>query len=369
LAERIIRGTNRHHPADSVLRQALQAERALTASQRTEVTREVFAYFRWLGWLNRGRLIREQIQDALELTERFANEPQSFGVAELMARVLPGWATTEMEITPALARSLQSEPKLWLRARPGQGRRLGKQLGDCRQFGPGSLADALEYGGAFDLFRTPEFHQGNFEVQDISSQAVGLICAPEAGETWWDCCAGEGGKLLHLSDLMENKGLIWASDRANWRLRRLRRRAARAGVFNYRAVTWDGGAKLPTKTKFIGVLVDAPCSGTGTWHRNPDGRWTSTARDIEELAEIQRRLLLNASQAVKLCGKLVYAVCTLTHAETERVVCHFESQNPRFSRLEFPHPLKPELPPQSQMLLRPEQFGGNGMFVAAWRRN
>src|SRR5205823_5977071 len=128
-----------------------------------------------------------------------------------------------------------------------------------------ALPEALVYEGETDLFRTPEFHAGEFEIQDLSSQAVGWLCDPKPGETWWDACAGEGGKLLHLSDLMQNKGLIWASDRAAWRLQKLKRRTARAKVFNYRAALWDGGAKLPTKTKFDGVLVDAPCSGLGTW--------------------------------------------------------------------------------------------------------
>jgi hypothetical protein len=85
----------------------------------------------------------------------------------------------------------------------------------------------LEYRGTQDLFRTPEFHKGSFELQDINSQAVGIICEPKPGETWWDACAGEGGKLLHLSELMENKGLIWASDRVEWRLKKLKQRTAR----------------------------------------------------------------------------------------------------------------------------------------------
>src|SRR6185295_12507460 len=138
---------------------------------------------------------------------------------------------------------------------------VAQRLGNCKRFGSGALADTLEYNGNNDLFRTPEFHEGEFELQDISSQAVGLICNPKPGETWWDACAGEGGKLLHLSGLMENKGLIWASDRAAWRLQKLKRRTARAKVFNYRSAPWNGEAKLPTKTKFDGVLLDAPCSG------------------------------------------------------------------------------------------------------------
>jgi 16S rRNA (cytosine967-C5)-methyltransferase len=101
---------------------------------------------------------------------------------------------------------------------------------------------------------------------------------------------------------MSNEGLIWASDRAQWRLaklKQLKQRAARAKMFNYRAALWDGGDHLPTRTLFDGVLVDAPCSGVGTWHRNPHARWTTTANDVLELAEIQKRLLAEAARAVK----------------------------------------------------------------------
>ena len=271
-----------------------------------------------------------------------------------------------MEVTPAWARALQAEPKLWLRARPGQGRALVRKLGHCRPFGQGPLAEALEYQGHEDLFRTEEFHAGEFELQDLSSQAVGWICAPQPGQTWWDACAGEGGKLLHLSDLMENKGLIWASDRAAWRLQRLKRRAARARVFNYRTVPWDGSARLPTKTRFDGVLLDAPCSGIGTWHRNPHARWTTTPQDVKELGALQQQLLAHAAPAVKPDGKLFYAVCTLAWPETTAVIEAFARQFPGFQPLAVRNPLQPEAAPATQICFSPEQFGGNGMFVAAW---
>jgi 16S rRNA (cytosine967-C5)-methyltransferase len=232
----------------------------------------------------------------------------------------------------------------------------------------GPLADTLEYHGRSDLFRTSEFHAGEFEVQDLSSQAVGLICAPRSKETWWDACAGEGGKMLHLSDLMENRGLIWASDRVAWRLAQLKRRAARAGVFNYRAVAWDGGPRLPTKTKFDGVLVDAPCSGIGTWHRNPHARWTTTAEDVKELSDVQQRILRHAAAAVKPGGKLVYAACTLADLETTRVVEGFERHCGKFERLAVRNPLAPGLTPGRILSLWPQESGGNGMCVAAWVR-
>ena len=195
------------------------------------------------------------------------------------------------------------------------------------------FADTLEYTGAQDLFRTAEFHSGEFELQDLSSQAVGFICNPQQGETWWDACAGEGGKTLLLSELMENKGLIWASDRASWRLKFLKRRAARSRAFNYRTAPWDGSSRLPTKTKFNGVLVDAPCTGIGTWHRNPHARWTTTQQDVIELSQLQCQLLGNVATSLKPGGKLVYSVCTLTRSETAAVADAFERARPDFEPL------------------------------------
>jgi 16S rRNA (cytosine967-C5)-methyltransferase len=234
---------------------------------------------------------------------------------------------------------------------------------------PRLLPDAMVYGGTEDLFRTPEFHAGEFELQDISSQAVGVICAPQPGETWWDACAGEGGKLLHLSELMENKGLIWASDRAEWRLKQLKRRAGRAKAFNYRAELWNGGAKLPTKTKFHGVLVDAPCSGVGTWQRKPHARWTTTLEDVKELAAVQKQLLANVAGSLKAGGKLVYSVCTLTKSETGDVVAAFEKQFPEFRPFPVANPLAPDAPASPQIWLWPQDAGGNGMFIAAWQKS
>jgi 16S rRNA (cytosine967-C5)-methyltransferase len=368
LAERIIRAASREHPADGVLRTELRAQRGLTQEEGGRVSRLVFAYFRWRGWLDEGKPMPEQIEAALGLAERYAIQPDSFSDAELLAHAVPGWLPAVMEVSAAWVRTLQTEPRLWLRARLGQGRAVAAKLGDCLVFGEGPLADTLEYRGRSDLFRTKEFHAGEFELQDLSSQAVALICDPRPGETWWDACAGEGGKTMHLSSLMGNRGLIWASDRAAWRLANLKRRAARAGVFNYRAVVWDGGPRRPTKTAFDGVLVDAPCSGIGTWQRNPHARWTTTGQDVKELSELQTQLLLNAAEGVKPGGRLVYAACTLAGLETTGVVSAFEERCAHFERLAVRNPLVAGSPPRELLCLWPQETAGNGMGVAVWTR-
>lgn len=368
LAARLIARVDREHPADAVLRAALREEVRLGAAAAGALCGLVFGWFRWRGWLEAGPPTPEGVRRAAELARRFREQPDSFPHAELVERAVPAWVRDHVEITPALARWLQAEPVLWLRARPGRGAELAARLGDCEPAGPGPLADALAWRGTQDLFRRAEFHAGAFEIQDLHSQAVGWVCAPQPGETWWDACAGEGGKTLHLSDLMQNRGLIWASDAAAWRLRRLRLRACRAGVFNYRTALWDGGERLPTRTRFDGVLVDAPCTNLGTWQRNPHARWTTTPADVEELVALQGRLLAHAARAVKPGGRLIYAVCTLTRAETEAVAAAFEQLHPDWEPLELRDPFAGTVGVRGRLWLRPEHRPANAMFLAGWRR-
>jgi 16S rRNA (cytosine967-C5)-methyltransferase len=367
LAAGVIEASSREQPADAVLRAELRARRSLSSDKRRRTSEAVFAYFRWRGWLDQDAAMSKQLRDAQALRRQFADSPQSFPDAELLARAVPAWVSAFMEVTPAWVRALQAEPVLWLRARPGQGKALASRLGHCEPAGAGLLADALRYDGEEDLFRTAGFQEGEFQIQDLHSQAVGWLCAPQPGEMWWDACAGEGGKLLHLSDLMQNRGLIWASDEAEWRLRRLKLRARRAGVFNYRLAVWDGGERLPTRTKFDGVLVDAPCSNLGTWGRNPHARWTTTPQDVQELAALQRRLLDHAASALKPGGRLVHAVCTLTREETSGLAGRFGAAHPAFEPLPLADPLRPAQPPAPNLFLRPEWTSGNGVYVASWR--
>jgi 16S rRNA (cytosine967-C5)-methyltransferase len=365
LAEEVIRASNRENPADAVLARVLRGARRLDAVERRQISHAVFCYYRWLRWLDAQDAVREQLQRATDLARKFRADPLSVPVEELRSKVLPDWVADEVGYEDEWLRSLQQEPRLWLRARRGQAGALSKKLPHSR---PRSLPEALVYDGREDLFRTPEFHAGEFELQDVSSQAVGILCDPHPGETWWDACAGEGGKTLHLSNLMENRGLIWATDRAPWRLAKLKRRAGRAGVFNYRAAGWDGGMKLPTKTKFDGVLLDAPCSGIGTWQRNPHARWTTTPEDVAELGRVQERLLAAAAGAVKPGGKLVYAVCSLTQTETVAVADGFDAGFKDFEPLSLTSPLAPDSASSARIWIWPQRSEGNGMFVAAWKR-
>jgi len=370
IAEAVVAKAGREHPADTVLRELLRDERGLPREVSRDISRTVFNFYRWRGWLDADEPLARQLARADELAQRLLMSPEKFA-ADDFTRAVPAWIDGAMTVTPEWRRTLQSEPRRWLRAKRGEGRALAERLGECWIPPQPAFADAVEYQGGEDLFRAAEFHAGSFELQDLNSQAVSLLCRPQPGETWWDACAGEGGKTLHLSDLMQNKGLIWASDRAEWRLKKLRLRAGRAQCFNYRPALWDGGAKPPTKKKFDGVLVDAPCSGVGTWQRNPHARWTTTPEDVRELADLQADILAHVAPSVKPGGRLIYSVCTLTRAETGGVVRAFSEAFPDFEPLPLPDLFAPREtpgPPSPVITLWPQATGGNGMFVAAWQK-
>lgn len=365
-AARIIDQVSAENPADYVLRGELGAARHLGPGEKRDISRAVFVYYRWLRWLDPKASVQSRVASALDLQRKFDANPSSVKTETLAARAVPEWLKGELDLTPEYLRHLQTDAALWIRVQKEFAAALPRSLGHC-ETSPSPLipearrATTLRYSGSVDLFKTSEFQQGVFEIQDLASQLVGYAANPQPSETWWDTCAGEGGKTLHLSDLMDNKGLIWATDRNNGRLATLRKRAGRAQAFNYRAVTWNGGPFLPTKTKFDGILVDAPCSGVGTWQRNPHARWTTTPDDVKELAEIQLQLLNHSAPALKPGGRLVYAVCTLTKSETTKIADAFTAAHPDF----VPDPVLGQAP---QLHLWPQEINANGMFVAAWKR-
>jgi len=356
----ILRKVSAESPADSVLRSEFSFHKNWSAAERRALVRAVFAYFRWFQWVPMKVPFQAQVEEALRIQDRFDKGETNIKVEALKARAVPAWLAAEMELAPEFLRQIQRDPVLWLRVRAGQEDKVVEGLGDCERgtvepFGDGRVYPTISYKGTRDLYRAPGFQDGLFEMQDLSSQAVGWFCEPKAGETWWDTCAGEGGKTLHLADQMQGKGLIWASDRSEKRLKMLEKRTARAGVYNYRHAQWEGDEKLPTKTMFDGILIDAPCSGVGTWQRNPHARWSTQETDVAELSQVQKRLLTHASAGLRVGGRLVYSVCTLTRSETTGVVEAFARTHPNFIL-------------QQTHTLVPGKINANGMFMASWLR-
>lgn len=372
--------------ADAALRDFMRRHPHFPQPGREKLTRAVFAYFRWLQWLPEKGRLPEQIEAAAEIQERFARDPKSVKDQALAALAVPEWIWPELDFGTddsaqarkfAWLRSLQIKPPLWIRARPGRAAALAKTLGRCEPADSPLAPDALRYGGSTDLYVSEPFNAGAFEIQDLASQIVGSLCAPKPGETWWDVCAGEGGKSLHLADQMANKGTLWCSDRSHRRLDNLKRRFSRAQLYNYRLAPWETPDTLPTRTKFDGILVDAPCSGLGTWARNPDARWTTTLQDVEELAVVQLGLLNKVAGSLKPGGRLIYAVCTLARRETTDLATAFTAAHPELTPLALPSAdaasalegAAPSAPcPSTGLTLWPHELHANGMFIAAWQR-
>lgn len=184
------------------------------------------------------------------------------------------------------------------------------------------------------IFRTRCFETGLIEVQDEGSQLLSLLLEPKRHEMVVDFCAGAGGKTLHLAALMANSGSVYALDISAQRLDRLKPRLARAGLDNVRRVVIQNERDVRVQRlagKIDRVLVDAPCSGTGTLRRNPDIKWRHI--DLEKLAHTQASILSAAATLLKPGGRLVYATCSLLREENENVVTAFLAAHPQFRAL------------------------------------
>jgi 16S rRNA (cytosine967-C5)-methyltransferase len=224
------------------------------------------------------------------------------------------------------------------------------------------------------LFRTESFKQGLFEVQDEGSQILALLLEPRRGEMVVDFCAGGGGKTLHLGALMANSGSLYAFDVSAARLERLTPRLRRAGLSNVRPVVLAHEREARVQRlygKIDRVLIDAPCSGTGTLRRNPDIKWR--AIDLPALTETQRRILEAAAPLVKRGGRLVYATCSLLAEENQDVVAAFCAAHPELARLAAGEILARrhvaiEPAADGTLQLLPHRHGTDGFYAAVLER-
>lgn len=173
------------------------------------------------------------------------------------------------------------------------------------------------------------FQKGWFEVQDEGSQIVADLVDPHEGEQVLDFCAGGGGKTLAMAAAMNNKGQVHAYDADRKRLAPIIERLKRAGTHNVQV--HDSAKGLSNlKERFDRVLVDAPCTGTGTWRRRPDTKWRLTDRNISERTEQQQLALKDAAQYVRPGGSLYYVTCSVLPEENDRQVQAFCDDNPAF---------------------------------------
>lgn len=213
------------------------------------------------------------------------------------------------------------------------------------------------------------WRSGLVEIQDEGSQLIAMACDAKPDMIVVDICAGAGGKTLALAAEMAGRGRIVACDTDRGRLSRLPPRLARAGVANCETRLLDPGGELRALEDLAEradvVLVDAPCSGSGTWRRNPETRWRLTPDRLANLVETQGRLLDIANRLTAPGGHLVYAVCSVLKEEGRRQAEALETRHSRLVRQDVP--IRGGRFADPGCLLTPGQDGTDGFFVARWR--
>ncbi len=226
------------------------------------------------------------------------------------------------------------------------------------------------------IFTSAPFKQGHFEVQDEGSQMVALLVDAKPGMKVIDFCAGAGGKTLAMAAAMQNKGRILAWDNSEKRLEQIVQRLRRAGVDNVQThvLTSEHDAFIKRhKASADRVLVDAPCSGTGTWRRNPDLKWRFTKKDLEEVLALQQSILQSASRLVKPGGRLIYATCSILKNENEKQITEFLKSGNNFrvvcaKKIWDKTSATDKTDEVSYLWLNPHQDGVDGFFAAALER-
>ena len=216
------------------------------------------------------------------------------------------------------------------------------------------------------------FKKGGFEVQDEGSQLLAAACGVSAGDKVIDFCAGAGGKTLALAAAMNNKGTIIACDISEPRLNELSKRAKRAGVFNVRPLLLnhehDKRLKRHIKTADV-VLIDAPCSGSGAWRRNPDARFNISEDWLTDLTKLQSAILDSASRLVKPEGRLVYATCSMFNIENEDKISNFlNKNNGLYDLLNVDSVLTNASSESGFLKLSPAKSNTDGFFAAVLQR-
>ncbi|MBE8166793.1 MAG: RsmB/NOP family class I SAM-dependent RNA methyltransferase [Shewanella sp.] len=401
-------------PADRVLANYFKENKKHGSKDRRVIRETLFAMFRWWGWLRKSvpeqsgtdvdtswlsamlnsALLEKQdwpvvLQAWAELAEvtsdqianvndidtplaviKNLNPELEFELTELLPDSFWEKRSLDQQQSIALVESMTSRPPIWARSQYAERDNVIESLNeqDIDAIGSVHFSDAINLGHkSLNLSQLKLYQQGKLEIQDLASQVIGHICAPKPDELWWDACSGAGGKALQLTSMMysqdtEGKGEVVASDIRKLALDELYKRMQRAQVNRIQIKHW-ASEHIPVPIEhYDGVLVDAPCSCTGTWRRNPDMRWTDDLSTLDEISDLQLDILTQSSAAVKQGGRLIYATCSLIKAENEDVVSRFLASNPEFTLESIVNPFTKEQ--DSMITIWPFEANSDGMFVA-----
>ena len=363
-------------PADRILSDWFRPRRYAGSGDRRAVRELVYAAIRSCGEIplnGRAALVLLARSDpalaALFDGSRHGPEPIVADEPVADAGVAPHW----LEDALAASGLDEAEQAALLERAPLDIRinRLKAALAVLPEPGAPTIApDGLRYPAGTAVEQWAAYGAGAIEVQDAGSQLVCAAVGARPGEAVVDLCAGAGGKTLALAAAMDDAGKLLACDADRARLSRLMPRAERAGAHIIETRLLDGGREAAALADWQGradaVLVDAPCSGTGTWRRNPEARWRLTAAELARLTALQARLLDVAAALVKPGGRLVHVVCSLLDAEGARQVDSFLARHSGWRAV--PLALGAGRARGAGIRLTPHHDATDGFFVARLER-
>ena len=359
-------------PADQLVNRYFKARRFAGSKDRRAVRELVFQAIRASDRPANGRSAILSVEGAAELFDGSPHGPAALGPGEEPAerRFVPEWIAPLLSplVTPDEWPALAERAPLDLRVNAARATRESLLV----QF-PGVEPTKLSPWGLrlppdSRIDDHPAYLAGLVEVQDEGSQLIALACAPQDSERLLDLCAGAGGKALALAAAAPGATIL-ASDSNRARLSQLGPRADRAGArIESRLLNppsevdeladWANTADM--------VLVDAPCSGSGTWRRNPEGRWRLTPERLDRLVAAQARLLDIAAALVAPGGRLVYAICSLLSREGAAQIADFHHRHSSWISEDVP--IEGGRVDGGGRLLTPAHDGTDGFFVACLRR-
>jgi len=389
-------------PLDSLLSDFYREHSEFGSRDRRLISGTLYSFFRWKGWLDsitpdlKAAAVIAHLLDSTELHPAMAKLADDCGIESSalnpmgtmtldekiqtirvntgrsvdFTQLVPSWAVPMLNLPDQrLIDSFQHSPPTWLRVRPEERTSILHALKDLHSDPvPHPLVrSAIAVTRGINLRSLPRRIKDQIDIQDLASQVATLICHPQPDQDWWDACAGSGGKTLHLAALAGASVSILATDIRRTILESFERRLHEAKIEGVKVQQWDGLNEAAPQGPFDGILLDAPCSGTGTWHRNPDARWRITEKRMAELTVIQARLIEVCASQVKPGGVLVYVTCTLNSLENESIVDQFLSTAPTFELDPFINPLD-ERPCQGKLQIMPWEGPCNGMFIARLKK-
>lgn len=322
-------------PLDFYVSGYFRAHKAIGAKDRKSIAEGVYGIIRWLrlidalcsphpSWEERAACYlqldveRSLGREDLPLSVRYSCPEELFQLlvsayGEEKARLL------------CLVANTQAPPTVRVNTLKISREKLLESWASIYQVAPCSQApDGILFRERIPLFSLPEFSQGFFEMQDEASQLVADLMEVQPGDQVLDFCAGSGGKTLAFAPKMKQRGQIFLHDNRPWILDQARKRLRRAGIQNAQIILPDAPHLKKLKKRMDWVLVDAPCTGTGTFRRNPDMKWKFNLALLDRLIGEQRTIFEQALSYLKPGGKIVYATCSLLPQENEQQLDHFK---------------------------------------------